>query len=225
MTNVGAELVVERGEEAGRVIPLAGPAVVIGRGGVTAGERVALAEADVSRQHARMEWGVQGWTVTDLGSTNGTQVNGERLAPHEPHALRPGDRLGLGGATLVLRRAEGGEPPQARVERAGSSQPRAEGAEAASPRAGRARGRPRPAVLAVGALVLVLVLAGLVVLLVVLLRPDSSAVVTPTVGNPMEQVMTALPVPTELQDVATAVLPLIPTALAPLLGPQGTATP
>ena len=38
--------------------------------------------------------------VEDLGSTNGTRVNGESLAPHQPRALRDGDEISFGGVSL-----------------------------------------------------------------------------------------------------------------------------
>ncbi len=45
----------------------------------------------VSRQHARLEWRRDGLYLVDLGSTNGTWVNGYRLSPHEPKRLQDGD--------------------------------------------------------------------------------------------------------------------------------------
>ncbi len=41
--------------------------------------------------------------VEDLGSTNGTHVNGRRLAA--PHELAAGDRVGVGNTTLEFREA------------------------------------------------------------------------------------------------------------------------
>jgi FHA domain len=57
-------------------------------------------EMGVSREHALLKRGSQAITVTDLGSTNGTTVNGVRLAPNSPQALRDGDELRLGKLTL-----------------------------------------------------------------------------------------------------------------------------
>jgi DNA-binding CsgD family transcriptional regulator len=50
----------------------------------------------VSRLHARLE----GWCITDLGSRNGTFVNGSRITA--PTALRPGDEVRIGGWRLVF---------------------------------------------------------------------------------------------------------------------------
>ena len=53
-----------------------------------------LADSNVSRRHARIAFAQGGWTVEDLGSTNGVHVNGRRVTGAEP--LAPGDRLDIG---------------------------------------------------------------------------------------------------------------------------------
>jgi len=55
----------------------------------------------VSRQHARMETTSHGVIVTDLGSTNGTRVNGHRITA--PNLVQPGDAFELGSVQAVLR--------------------------------------------------------------------------------------------------------------------------
>ena len=55
----------------------------------------------VSRVHARLERVGPAWCVTDLGSTNGTWVNGERI--FAPRTIYDGDELLLGRTRLVLR--------------------------------------------------------------------------------------------------------------------------
>ena len=40
--------------------------------------------------------------VMDLGSMNGTFINGTRISAYEPHALRVGDRLGLADLNMVI---------------------------------------------------------------------------------------------------------------------------
>jgi ABC-type multidrug transport system ATPase subunit/ABC-type multidrug transport system permease subunit len=54
----------------------------------------------ISRHHARFERSGARWTVTDLGSTNGTYVNGARLTGVSTLAI--GDVVDLGGSRLVL---------------------------------------------------------------------------------------------------------------------------
>ena len=49
----------------------------------------------VSRRHAVVAAGRGQWTVRDLSSTNGTFVNGARLAAGETRALHDGDRVGF----------------------------------------------------------------------------------------------------------------------------------
>ncbi len=65
-------------------------------------------EKGVSRLHAairRVEDG--GYVVVDLGSTNGTVVNGEPLTPHEPFRLQNGDLIRLGALNIYFY----GPPP------------------------------------------------------------------------------------------------------------------
>ncbi len=47
----------------------------------------------VSRHHARIDKKKGGCYLTDLGSTNGTCLNGTRLEPHRPELLNPGDEI------------------------------------------------------------------------------------------------------------------------------------
>jgi ATP/maltotriose-dependent transcriptional regulator MalT len=61
----------------------------------------------VSRQHALLERLPAGWSVRDLGSTNGTFVNGERIV--RDRALRAGDEIRIGDTRLVFRGEKGSE--------------------------------------------------------------------------------------------------------------------
>ena len=75
-----------------RSVPLTGP-VVLGRG-IEAD--VQLTDTGVSRRHAQISDG----RVTDLGSTNGTRLNGVRVSEAD---LADGDRLTLGSTEIVYR--------------------------------------------------------------------------------------------------------------------------
>jgi hypothetical protein len=56
----------------------------------------------ISHLHAVLTAGHDGgWSVTDPGSSNGTQVNGSDIAVGVPVTLHDGDRIGLGGWTVV----------------------------------------------------------------------------------------------------------------------------
>ena len=60
-----------------------------------------LPEECVSRRHAELRRDGERWFLRDLGSSNGTRVNGMRIS--DDVEVRPGDRLSLGGATYRLR--------------------------------------------------------------------------------------------------------------------------
>jgi hypothetical protein len=59
-----------------------------------------LPDDSVSRRHAELWQEAGHWYIRDLGSRNGTRVNGMRVL--EPVEVRPGDRLALGDATYRL---------------------------------------------------------------------------------------------------------------------------
>jgi len=59
-----------------------------------------LADETVSRWHASLQRGASGWLLADLGSTNGTRLNGWRVTG--PMPVRPGDMVSFGAATFVL---------------------------------------------------------------------------------------------------------------------------
>lgn len=90
-------LVAYAGAALGRIFPLRPGDSLIGR---APDVQVALLDGEVSRHHARIA--VVGGLVglEDLGSTNGTRVNGERC--EGVMTLRPGDRLTIGGHVLKL---------------------------------------------------------------------------------------------------------------------------
>jgi hypothetical protein len=59
-----------------------------------------LAQPEVSYRHAAVRWAGGAWQVRDLGSTNGTTVDGARLDPEVWTPLRPGSVLALAGVRL-----------------------------------------------------------------------------------------------------------------------------
>ena len=68
--------------------------LVLGR---SRGCDVVLSSEAVSRRHAQLFFRDGNWVIRDLGSTNGTRVNGVRVGRCR---LRPGDRVALGDALL-----------------------------------------------------------------------------------------------------------------------------
>ncbi|WP_019633892.1 DUF1707 and FHA domain-containing protein [Actinomadura atramentaria] len=99
-------LVTARLEEAWRAprlprftLPPAGLArVLVGR---APGCQLTLTDPTVSRMHAEIHRSPGGdrWTVHDLGSMNGTRVNGHRLTG--PARLRPGDEVAFGDMRFI----------------------------------------------------------------------------------------------------------------------------
>jgi pSer/pThr/pTyr-binding forkhead associated (FHA) protein len=64
-------------------------------------------DPEISRQHARISRDAQGQLVVeDLGSTNGTYVNGQRISG--PQVLNPGDTVQLGRSTLSVEAGAAG---------------------------------------------------------------------------------------------------------------------
>jgi pSer/pThr/pTyr-binding forkhead associated (FHA) protein len=92
-------LEIVEGAGAGRMVAVAGT-VTMGRG---RDADLVLADELVSRRHAQVTPDGPGAVVEDLGSRNGTHVNGERI--HGPVRLEPGDQLQLGVSLVELRSA------------------------------------------------------------------------------------------------------------------------
>ena len=57
----------------------------------------------MSRHHARLEWAGDGYCISDLGSANGTRVDGAEIDPKVPRPIKDGDTIIIGGFTLVMR--------------------------------------------------------------------------------------------------------------------------
>jgi peptidoglycan glycosyltransferase len=92
-----ARLVWERADGARVEFALEGDAHEVGRDEDVA---IRVDEPLVSRRHARVERRGQGWVVIDLGSTNFTRVNGERV--RRERELEHGDELRFGRARLLF---------------------------------------------------------------------------------------------------------------------------
>jgi hypothetical protein len=91
-----AELVVVGRND--RSYPLSKDVVTVGRLDTC---DVALADPGASRRHAEVRREGDEWVVLDLGSTNGTIVNGKRV---NRHRLAKGDRITVGETVLEFRR-------------------------------------------------------------------------------------------------------------------------
>ena len=94
---------------------LTGPSGVtqLGQMGVTLGRtpenQVVVNDNKASSRHAEIRPSGQGYTIADLGSTNGTFVNGQRLEANMPRMLMPGDTIRIGDMTYTYQ-AQGYQP-------------------------------------------------------------------------------------------------------------------
>ena len=91
------QLVMRSGPTPGVVFPLESDQITIGRDSTN---DVAINDAEVSRRHARLTFQGGKYVVEDMGSTNGTFVNGQRLSG--PHVLKPGDVLAFGEQIVLM---------------------------------------------------------------------------------------------------------------------------
>jgi pSer/pThr/pTyr-binding forkhead associated (FHA) protein len=102
------ELLVTAGTAAGRRLTLTDDELIIGRG--VSGEGLLTDDGQLSRRHARVVRDASGrLTIEDLGSANGTFLNGERVSEARP--LEVGDSIRIGTTTLQLTGARAPDPP------------------------------------------------------------------------------------------------------------------
>jgi len=95
-----AILLVLQGPEVGRKYVLNGPRTVLGR---QFDSNICLTGKAISRHHAQILQDDSGFLVEDLDSSNGTLLNGQRLAPHVQVTFTERDQLQIGPYVLALR--------------------------------------------------------------------------------------------------------------------------
>jgi pSer/pThr/pTyr-binding forkhead associated (FHA) protein len=87
----------------------------IGRGASEANDLSLDEDTSVSRSHAVITFQNGHFFLVDQGSSNGTQVDGTRLAPQAPFQLYDGARIALGkGTELTFKLPGGGAPASGR---------------------------------------------------------------------------------------------------------------
>lgn len=82
----------------GRTWRIGVPTTILGRDEAVAD--LVLNDTNVSRKHAELTHSERGWHIADLGSTNGTRVNGLRTSEADLH---DGDTISMGLITLSFR--------------------------------------------------------------------------------------------------------------------------
>src|SRR5436190_10159424 len=93
---VASKLVVIGGVFAGEVFPLNSDEVTVGR---DAENTISIPDPAISRRHCAYSRADDGWRVRDVGSSNGTFVNGVQV---QDHLLADGDRVAAGECVLLF---------------------------------------------------------------------------------------------------------------------------
>jgi signal transduction histidine kinase len=99
------------GPDIGKAFQLGLGDTVIGRGSVD----ISLTETDISRRHARLTFRGAGIELEDLGSSNGTELNGIRITGSV--TVRAGDRIAIGRTVLVFSQHDELEQRVQRMQR------------------------------------------------------------------------------------------------------------
>ncbi|MHA1536873.1 MAG: trypsin-like peptidase domain-containing protein [Alphaproteobacteria bacterium] len=86
-----------------KALAAAGAGLVVGR--QLAGSDLLLSDASVSRRHARISGSASELKIEDLGSANGTSVDGRTITEGNPVSLSDGSVVDLGDVSLTLSRA------------------------------------------------------------------------------------------------------------------------
>lgn len=89
----------------GRIV-LGPTPLTIGR---TPDNQLVINNPRTSSHHAQIRQDGQGYSITDLGSTNGTFVNGQRLTPQVARQLNPGDSIRIGDAQYTYEGGSGSD--------------------------------------------------------------------------------------------------------------------
>jgi len=94
------QFVMRSGPDTGKIYPLEAPEIIIGR---EASNGVAINDAEISRKHAKLSLHGSAYVIQDLGSTNGSFVNGQRLTGTQ--VLNPGDTVSFGENIVMVYEA------------------------------------------------------------------------------------------------------------------------
>jgi predicted component of type VI protein secretion system len=122
MVAMKVQLIVVQGKSEGKTIPLSGPVFKIGRGETC---HLRPNSERVSREHAEFSVTADSVTIRDLGSRNGTLVNGKAL--NRPVTLKDRDLVQVGPLTFTVSILDapvvGASVPSAPAERSSSAEP------------------------------------------------------------------------------------------------------
>lgn len=105
MASQSFQLVMRVGPSPGKVFPLSAKEIILGR---DIGNEIVINDGEISRRHTRLLIQEGGYVVEDLGSTNGTFVNGQKITG--PHVLESGQTIRLGENITLSYEIAGFDP-------------------------------------------------------------------------------------------------------------------
>jgi len=162
------QLIMRSGPTPGALYPLDGDLITVGR---DASNTIQINDAEISRRHSLLEFQGGKYVIKDAGSTNGTHVNGQRLAA--AYVLKPGDVVSFGeGIVLAFESADFDPGATVATSRGAVQQARAavppppapaqaySGQVPSGPSQPARRINPLPIVIAVGGLLLICACVG-----------------------------------------------------------------
>lgn len=96
------KLLVTAGPQEGHEFPMIQDVMTVGRATQDTAWDIALQDRAISRPHCRFSKKPDGWTIMDLGSANGTMLNGTPVTA-DPRLLKDGDVVAVGETMLLFR--------------------------------------------------------------------------------------------------------------------------
>ena len=124
------QLTMRSGPNPGTVYALEGDQIGIGR---DSSNEIAVNDAEVSRRHSRLSFQGGKYVLEDMGSTNGTFVNGQRLTG--PRVLKSGEVVSLGEQIVFVYEAVESDPGATVVSTRNMPEPRPVAAPPPQPQA------------------------------------------------------------------------------------------
>jgi len=112
MATVRYQLTIQVGPDRGKVFPLNKPEMVIGR---DSSVDIVINDVEVSRKHAHLVLQQGGYVIEDLGSTNGTIINGMRITGS--HLLQAEEEISLGEHIILVFEVVQFDPDATQISR------------------------------------------------------------------------------------------------------------